>query len=54
MIAMEYLANGELFDYVWKRQGLEEVEARGLFVKIVEGVHYCHMVRQCRLKQIKQ
>lgn len=45
IIAMEYLPNGELFDYVWKHQGLEEPEARDLFAQIVEGVHYCHMVR---------
>lgn len=44
VIAMEYLANGELFDYVWKRQGLDEAEARALFAQIVEGVHYCHKV----------
>jgi serine/threonine-protein kinase SRK2 len=41
---MEYLPNGELFDYVWKKQGLEEPEARRLFAQIVEGVHYCHKV----------
>jgi serine/threonine protein kinase len=39
---MEFLSNGELFDYVWKKQGLEESEARRLFAQIVEGVHYCH------------
>lgn len=43
---MEYLPNGELFDYVWKRQGLDEDEARTLFTQIVEGVHYCHKVRK--------
>jgi NUAK family SNF1-like kinase len=43
VIAMEYLPNGELFDYVWKRQGLEEAEAKELFTQIAEGVHYCHM-----------
>ena len=42
---MEYLPNGELFDYVWKRQGLEEAEAKEIFTQIAEGVHYCHMVR---------
>ena len=42
---MEYLPNGEVFDYVWERQGLEEAEAKDLFTQIVEGVHYCHMVR---------
>jgi serine/threonine protein kinase len=44
ILAMEYLPNGELFDYVWKKQGLEEPEARRLFAQIVEGVHYCHQV----------
>ena len=44
ILAMEYLPNGELFDYVWKRQGLEEEEARHMFAQIVEGVHYCHKV----------
>ena len=42
---MEYLPNGELFDYVWKKQGLDEPEAREIFAQIAEGVHYCHMVR---------
>jgi len=42
---MEYLPNGELFDYVWERQGLQETEAREMFTRIVEGVHHCHMVR---------
>ena len=41
---MEYLPNGELFDYVWKKQGLEEPEARRLFAQIVEGVQHCHKV----------
>lgn len=44
VIVMEYLPNGELFDYVWKRQGLNEDKARTLFAQIVEGVHYCHKV----------
>ena len=47
VIAMEYLPNGELFDYVWKRQGLGETEARELFRQIVEGVNCCHMVSYC-------
>jgi serine/threonine protein kinase len=46
---MEFLSNGELFDYVWKKQGLEESEARRLFAQIVEGVHYCHQVGICIL-----
>lgn len=43
---MEYLPNGELFDYVWERQGLQETEAREMFTHIVEGVHHCHLVRE--------
>lgn len=43
VIVMEYLPNGELFDYVWERQGLKESEARDIFTRIAEGVHHCHL-----------
>lgn len=39
---MEYLPNGELFDYIVSRGKLDENEARGLFQQIISGVMYCH------------
>ena len=45
MIAMEYMPRGELFDYVLERRGLNEGEAREMFVQIVEALDYCHKVR---------
>lgn len=39
---MEYVPNGELFDYIVSRGKLDEAEARGLFQQIISGVEYCH------------
>lgn len=44
VIAMEYLAGGELYDYVLDREGLAETEARNMFCQIINAVHHCHMV----------
>ena len=44
VIVMEYLPNGELFDYVWDRRGLNESEAREMFAQIVEALEHCHKV----------
>jgi len=40
---MEYVPNGELFDYIVSRGKLEENEARQLFQQIISGVQYCHV-----------
>nr|XP_033782686.1 NUAK family SNF1-like kinase 1 [Geotrypetes seraphini] len=42
IIVMEYASNGELYDYVNKRQRIVENEARRFFRQIVSAVHYCH------------
>lgn len=39
---MEYVPSGELFDYVWEKQGLDEDEARKIFSEIVAAVKHCH------------
>eukprot|EP00898_Chlorokybus_atmophyticus_P004719 jgi/Chlat1/5248/Chrsp33S05012 len=43
-LVMEYVSGGELFDYVVSagHQGMDEIEARGLFRGIVSAVDYCH------------
>ncbi|XP_059488441.1 5'-AMP-activated protein kinase catalytic subunit alpha-2 isoform X2 [Neocloeon triangulifer] len=39
---MEYVAGGELFDYIVKKGKLKEHEARRFFQQIISGVDYCH------------
>jgi len=39
---MEYAPGGNLADYVAKRRGLPEPEARRVFAQVVEGVGYLH------------
>uniref|UniRef100_UPI00358E69AF 5'-AMP-activated protein kinase catalytic subunit alpha-2 n=1 Tax=Myxine glutinosa TaxID=7769 RepID=UPI00358E69AF len=41
-MVMEYVAGGELFDYICKHGKLVEAEARRLFQQIISGVDYCH------------
>lgn len=42
-LIMEYAINGDLKNYILKKNGfLEENEARTFFVQIVKGVYYCH------------
>ena len=41
-VIMEYVAGGELFDYIVSRGRLPADEARHLFHMIVSGVEYCH------------
>mmetsp|Transcript_31046 Transcript_31046/g.54510 ORF Transcript_31046/g.54510 Transcript_31046/m.54510 type:complete len:615 (+) Transcript_31046:478-2322(+) len=40
---MEYVPNGELFEYIVAKGRLEEPEARAIFQQIVSGVAYCHL-----------
>ncbi|UJR23975.1 hypothetical protein I4U23_026942 [Adineta vaga] len=41
-MVMEYVAGGELFDYIVKKGKLTEAEARPFFQQIISGVDYCH------------
>lgn len=41
---MEYLPGGELFQYVWERDGLTEEQAKPLFYQIATAVAHCHKV----------
>jgi len=40
---MEYVPNGELFEYIVAKGRLQEAEARSIFQQIVSGVAYCHL-----------
>ena len=39
---MEYVPNGELFDYICNKGKLDEKEARTFFQQIISGVDCCH------------
>ncbi|KAK6179266.1 hypothetical protein SNE40_011669 [Patella caerulea] len=41
-MVMEFVAGGELFDYIVKHGRLKEVEARRFFQQIISGINYCH------------
>ncbi|CAJ0572058.1 unnamed protein product, partial [Mesorhabditis spiculigera] len=41
-IVMEYCAGGEMFDYIVKKERLEESEARHFFRQLVQGMAYIH------------
>ena len=41
-IVMEYCKNGELFDYISKKERLQEDEASSFFYQIINGVEYIH------------
>ncbi|XP_071799712.1 5'-AMP-activated protein kinase catalytic subunit alpha-2-like isoform X2 [Asterias amurensis] len=41
-MVMEYVAGGELFDYIVKNGKLKDFEARKFFQQIISGVDYCH------------
>lgn len=51
-IAMEYAAGGDMFEYVVRKGGLRESEARWFFQQLIVAVDYIHrMVRlpaRCR------
>jgi 5'-AMP-activated protein kinase catalytic alpha subunit len=44
-LVMEYVPNGELFDYIVSRGRLPPDDARRFFQQIVSGVEYCHFKR---------
>ena len=39
---MEYVSGGELFDYIQKKDGMNETRAQEMFISIVHGVQHCH------------
>jgi len=41
-LMMEYVAGGELFDYILEHGKLEEQDGRKFFQQIISGVDYCH------------
>jgi 5'-AMP-activated protein kinase, catalytic alpha subunit len=41
-VIMEYVPEGELFDYIVSRGRLPADEARQFFHQIVSGIEYCH------------
>ncbi|KNC73115.1 hypothetical protein SARC_14327, partial [Sphaeroforma arctica JP610] len=41
-MVMEYVAGGELFEYIVKHGKLSEDAARTFFQQIISGVEYCH------------
>ena len=46
-IAMEYAAGGDMFEYVVRKGGLRESEARWFFQQLIVAVDYIHrMVSQ--------
>ena len=44
VIAMEYLSGGELFELIWKNDGLTEEQAKPIFYQIASAVAHCHKV----------
>ncbi|KAG2451391.1 hypothetical protein HYH02_003992 [Chlamydomonas schloesseri] len=41
-IVMEYAPGGDMFEYVVKKNGLREDEARWFFQQLIVGLDYCH------------
>jgi serine/threonine-protein kinase SRK2 len=41
-IAMEFASGGDMFEYVVKKNGLREDEARWFFQQLIVGLDYCH------------
>jgi 5'-AMP-activated protein kinase, catalytic alpha subunit len=41
-VVMEYVPNGELFDYIVSKGRLSPDEARHFFHQLVSGIEYCH------------
>ena len=39
---MEYAGGGELYQYVESKGFLDEIEARRIFIQIVNAMSYCH------------
>ena len=48
-IAMEFVAGGDMFEYVVRKGGLKESEARWFFQQLIVGVDYLHRMVRSRL-----
>jgi len=48
-IAMEFVAGGDMFEYVVRKGGLKESEARWFFQQLIVGVDYLHRMVRCLL-----
>ena len=46
-MALEYVPNGELFDYILKKSRLSEEEARKFFRQLITGIKYIHDQNIC-------
>lgn len=46
-LILEYVAGGELFDYLVSKGRLRPPEARAYFRQIIFGLHYCHSFNIC-------
>jgi serine/threonine-protein kinase HSL1 (negative regulator of Swe1 kinase) len=46
-IALEYVAQGELFDYINAKRFLETNEASFFFQQLINGIHYLHSFGIC-------
>jgi serine/threonine protein kinase len=46
-LILEYVAGGELFDYLVSKGRLRPSEARSYFRQIIFGLHYCHSFNIC-------
>lgn len=48
-IAMEFAPGGDMFEYVVRKNGLKEDEARWFFQQLIVGLDYCHRMVSWRL-----
>lgn len=46
-MVLEYVPNGELFDYILKKSRLSEEEARKFFRQLITGIKYIHDQNIC-------
>ena len=46
-MVLEYVPNGELFDYILKNNRLSEEEARKFFRQLITGIKYIHDQNIC-------
>lgn len=42
---MEFLCQGELFDYIVKKKRMDEDEACKVFDQLISGIEYCHKLK---------
>ncbi len=41
---MQYMENGQLFDYIVKKRRIPEIQARKMFHQLLDGIEYMHKV----------